>query len=199
MGSLVATLRHLAACFLVLSAPIFAPGHALDEGGLAASVHTSRQHAQVAALIDARYPWFSDREVVLLASVIVTEATAAGFEPELVAAVIDVESSGRRFAVSKVGAMGLMQLLPNTARSVADRAGVAWEGPQTLFDPVANIRLGVSYLQELVDRFGNLEVALTAYNWGPTRIARRIREGGDLPVGYSGRVLRVYATLVGTA
>ena len=92
--------------------------------------------------------------------------------------------------------MGLMQLLPDTARSVASRAGVEWEGPATLFDPESNIRLGVHYLDELVQRFGDLEVALTAYNWGPTRIARRIREGGDLPNAYSDRVLQVYETLI---
>jgi soluble lytic murein transglycosylase-like protein len=199
MRSLVAMVRQLSAGALVLSLSTFAAGGSLDESQLASSTDSSWQHDQVAALIDARYPWFTDGEVVLLAQVIVAEATAVGLEPELVAAVIDVESSGRRFAVSKVGAMGLMQLLPDTARSVADRTGVAWKGPETLFDVASNIRLGVSYLDELVTRFGDLEVALTAYNWGPTRIARWIREGGELPAGYSARVLQVYATLVENA
>jgi soluble lytic murein transglycosylase-like protein len=156
----------------------------------------SAVYLRVSALLDARHQRLSAEEVAVLAQVIVVEALAAKLQPELVAAVIHVESSGNRFAVSTVGAMGLMQLRPTTAESVAVRAGVAWNGPETLFDPVSNVRLGVKYLAELVDRFGDLPTALTAYNWGPTRIARQIRAGAELPVRYSDAVLRVYESLI---
>ena len=111
---------------------------------------------------------------------------------ELVLAVIQVESSGYNFAVSPVGAMGLMQLMPATAEGVARRIGLRRGGPPTLFDPVSNVQLGVLYLRELVDRYGSVTTALAAYNWGPTRIAERLRQGEPVPALYAQRVLSVY-------
>jgi len=131
-------------------------------------------------------------EIHELARTIVFESRQAGLEVGLVLAVIQVESSGNPGAVSHVGAMGLMQLLPGTAVAVAKRAGVDWQGPETLFDGVANVRMGIVYLAQLVDRFGDVDTALIAYNWGPTRIARIIRRGRVLPVRYSERVNQVY-------
>ena len=61
-----------------------------------------------------------------------------------------IESRGYNFAASRVGALGLMQLRPATAE--ARRTGGRWRGHATLFDPVANVRLGVSYLERLVQR-----------------------------------------------
>jgi len=193
MGSIFTAHRRLSILSVALLALPLSPGETCED---ASEVLGPLPADQVRALLADRYAWFSVEELDEISDVIVAEALAADLDPELVAAVIDVESSGNRFAVSRVGAMGLMQLLPNTAESVAKRAGVDWQGPETLFDPVANVRLGVSYLDELVDRFGDIEVALTAYNWGPTRIARRLREGGQLPVQYTDRVLGVYETLI---
>jgi soluble lytic murein transglycosylase len=123
---------------------------------------------------------------------IVAEADRTGVTPGLVASVIHVESSGRNFARSRVGALGLMQLLPGTGEDVAGRAGVDWQGPSTLFDPVANVRLGVTYLDELIGRFGDVELALAAYNWGPTRISQMMTRGRPVPTGYARRVMRYY-------
>ena len=57
---------------------------------------------------------------------------------------------------------------------------------------IVNVRLGVSYLQELVRRFGSVSTALAAYNWGPTRIAERLRRGESIPVVYPQRVMVAY-------
>jgi len=124
-----------------------------------------------------------------LARLVVAEARRAGIDPGLALAVIRVESSGRPTAVSHAGAVGLMQLLPETAAAEAERLGLPWTGPESLHDPYLNVRVGIHYLARLIDRFGDLETALAAYNAGPTRIARFLRRRAELPEGYARRVL----------
>jgi soluble lytic murein transglycosylase-like protein len=129
-------------------------------------------------------------ELGQVARTIVAEARRAGFSPEFVMAVIRVESGGDPTAVSPKGALGLMQLLPSTGEAVARRIGVRWQGDSTLFDPVANVRLGVAYLDRLRESYGDLSIALAAYNWGPTRVSQLLRRNQPIPVAYSRRVLR---------
>jgi soluble lytic murein transglycosylase len=131
-------------------------------------------------------------EISEVAVAIAAESSRAELPIELVLALIQVESSGYNFAVSPMGAMGLMQLKPATGEEVAGEIGLRWRGAQTLFDPVSNVRLGVFYLRELVDRYGSVKTALAAYNWGPTLIAERLRLGEPLPAVYAHRVLSVY-------
>jgi soluble lytic murein transglycosylase-like protein len=85
-------------------------------------------------------------------------------DPDLVRAVIRVESAWNPFAVSRKGAMGLMQLMPATA---------AEYGVEDPFNPDENIRAGVAYLRRLIDRFdGRTELALAAYNAGPGAVEK---------------------------
>ena len=128
-------------------------------------------------------------ELSRLSLTIASESRRAGLPMELVLGVILVESAGNNFAVSSVGAMGLMQLMPRTGEAVAAQLGMLWEGPTTLFDPVANVRLGIVYLEGLVERYETLTTALAAYNWGPTRIAERLERGDPIPAIYARRVL----------
>jgi soluble lytic murein transglycosylase len=101
-------------------------------------------------------------------------------EPQLVAAVIYQESKFDADAVSKSGAVGLMQLLPSTGQGIADRTGgEAWT-PQDLHDPELNIRYGSWYLRHLLDKYGSEELALAAYNAGQTNVDRWREEGGEI-------------------
>jgi soluble lytic murein transglycosylase-like protein len=87
-----------------------------------------------------------------------------GVRENLIRAVIKAESDFDPEAESSSGAVGLMQLLPSTAREV---------GVNDLYDPSENITGGTRYLSGLIDRYsGNLEMALAAYNWGLGNLAR---------------------------
>jgi len=132
----------------------------------------------------------SRSELGRVARTVAAEARRAGFSPEFVLAVIRVESGGDPFAISSKGALGLMQLLPTTGQAVAREVGLRWDGPETLFDPVVNVRLGVAYLERLRARYGSLSIALTAYNWGPTRVSDMLRRSERIPAGYSRRVFQ---------
>ena len=80
-------------------------------------------------------------------------------------------------ARSKVGARGLMQLMPATARSVANERKEVYGGASSLYDPETNITLGATYYVDLLSRFeGNRVKALAAYNAGPSRVVRWTEE-----------------------
>jgi hypothetical protein len=117
--------------------------------------------AEVSTSSDFRLPGL-DRKAL---DAVIGEASATyGVSPDLVKAVIQTESQFNPLAVSPVGALGLMQLMPVTA---------AYLGVADPFDPRQNIQGGVKYLSMLLDRFhGNVALALAGYNAGPTAVAR---------------------------
>ncbi|HEV8472244.1 MAG TPA: transglycosylase SLT domain-containing protein [Methylomirabilota bacterium] len=97
-------------------------------------------------------------------------ARRAGLDAFLVAAVVREESSYYPRAVSRAGARGLMQLMPATARPMADLRGLAFEGGGVLDDPRANLEMGAAFLAGLMKEFGDPRLALAAYNAGPRRV-----------------------------
>lgn len=102
--------------------------------------------------------------------IVVGHAANYRLEPELVAAVIYQESKFDADAVSSSGAVGLMQLLPETGQGIADRTGgEAWE-PDDLLNPELNVRYGSWYLRHLLDKYGDERLALAAYNAGQTNV-----------------------------
>ncbi|GAB5470785.1 MAG: transglycosylase SLT domain-containing protein [Rhodospirillales bacterium] len=101
-------------------------------------------------------------------------------EQALVLALIRQESEFNQKAVSRADALGLMQLLPSTARGVAGRLGLAYNRAKLVLDPAYNVTLGRSYLQDMIQRFaGAYLLALTSYNAGPNRSDRWLRQNGD--------------------
>ncbi|MBX5482498.1 MAG: lytic transglycosylase domain-containing protein [Myxococcaceae bacterium] len=102
-----------------------------------------------------------------IAVAIIREAHAHDIDPLLVVAVIRIESAFDNYAVSPVGAMGLMQLMPDTGRWLMQRRGEKLGRRTNLFDSELNIEMGTAYLAELIEQFGTLERALVAYNAGP--------------------------------
>jgi hypothetical protein len=132
----------------------------------------------------------------LLADTIHSEAMAAGVDPLMVAAIVAKESSFRTAIVSPAGAVGLMQLRPAVAEDLALRRAIDWAGEGTLHAPQMNVRLGALYYRELLDRFdGNESMALTAYNFGPTRVSKDVREGTFAGSQFAAGVLQLYASL----
>jgi len=99
-----------------------------------------------------------------IGSLIEQAATQHAMDPELIRAMVEVESNFNPLAVSPRGAMGLMQLIPGTAR----RFGVS-----NVFDPAENLDGGVRYMKFLMGMFdGNLELSLAAYNAGENAVTR---------------------------
>lgn len=96
----------------------------------------------------------------------------------LVLGVIRQESAFDRFAQSSAGARGLMQLMPATAREVARHMGLGF-APNLMHEPDFNVRVGTTYLRQVLDMFGkSVELGLAGYNGGPYRIKRLWQESG---------------------
>lgn len=106
-------------------------------------------------------------------------ATDPDLDPALVHGLVRQESAFHQKAVSRAGARGLMQLMPGTARLVSRKLKIRYSRARLLRDPAYNIRLGQSYLKQMLDRFdGSVIMALAAYNAGPHRVQRLVRTFG---------------------
>jgi soluble lytic murein transglycosylase len=105
-------------------------------------------------------------------------SAANGLDPYLVASLIRQESEFNAAAVSRANAVGLMQLLPKTGRTVAKQVKLkGYKAPQ-LYDPAVNLELGTRYFKEMVDKYnGKFEYALAAYNAGDDRVSDWLGEG----------------------
>jgi soluble lytic murein transglycosylase-like protein len=112
-------------------------------------------------------------------------ASEAGISPKVAFGLVRAESSFRTAAVSPVGAIGLTQLMPATAK---------WLEPgisrQQLKNPETNLRIGFKYLKQLIHKYdGNEELALLAFNRGPGTVDKVLKRGGNPDNGYADKVL----------
>ncbi len=121
-----------------------------------------------------------------------------GYDPLLVLAVIEVESvfeplaKGRYKDQRLSGALGLMQVKPETAREVAKDLGMPIPTEADLFKPEVNIVVGIAYLTKCIGTFKSFKLGLLAYNQGPGVIMEHLQERQPLSVEYYKRVLKKY-------
>jgi hypothetical protein len=151
----------------------------------------------------------AEEEQISLANVICDESQRFGYDPLMILAIIVTESHFRPDARSSVGATGLMQVMPFVGKDLAEQVTakspelwdddrpMEWIGRETLLDPVQNVRLGILHLSQLIIKFGSVRDGIRAYNFGPTSLENRIRNGRGLPKQYMQRVLARYDELKG--
>ncbi|HNR65091.1 MAG TPA: lytic transglycosylase domain-containing protein [Atribacterota bacterium] len=116
------------------------------------------------------------------------------FNPFLICALIKVESDFKTDSISDSYAYGLCQVRRFIAKELAENLGIDWDGAEkTLLNPEKNIRIGIHYLSMLYDDFGDIKLALTAYNYGPFKVQEFINEDNNIPNGYTEKILKYYA------
>lgn len=114
----------------------------------------------------------------------------------LVFALILVESGGLREVRSTKGAVGLMQIMPETGAGIAQELGWRDFRSRKLLRARINIQLGLWYLRYLFEAFPQSErAALAAYYWGPGTIRRRLEQGERLPRQYPGKIRKIQRRL----
>lgn len=118
-----------------------------------------------------------------------------GLPALLVLALIEQESHFRPKARGPGGSLGLMQLMPSSARAIAREHGISWQGAHTLHDPVKNVHLGVLYLAQMRDLFGSIDLAMAAYNIGPAAVQKRLARGKGCKGPYVTGVLTRFQSL----
>ena len=123
-----------------------------------------------------------------LAGTIFDVALAQRLDPELAFQMVQLESAFNPRAVSRVGAIGLAQVMPTTAKFF-DRDVTR----EKLFDPRTNLSIGFRYMRRLIDTYdGNVRMALLAYNLGEERVAQARRDGRNPLEGYNRILLKSY-------
>jgi soluble lytic murein transglycosylase len=142
--------------------------------------HTSkihRNHVQQAEIIDQiashvriANESLDDTESKTIAQIVYDESSKKKIDYRLVLAIMKIESNFQQDAVSRKGARGLLQIKPSLARYIAQEVGVHWKGDTTLDEPEKNIKIGVHFFSQLIEDFESINMALHAYNIGPTRL-----------------------------
>ncbi|MBZ4644112.1 MAG: soluble lytic murein transglycosylase [Deferribacteres bacterium] len=152
---------------------------------------------RISALIEQFDTNYNKYTITDIAYSIVEESVKNELDPYLMLAIIKTESSFNYKSVSRKGAIGLMQLLPNTAYYISDKVDdLSVQNKKEIFDPVVNIRLGINYFRYLLEKFeGNIELAIAAYNLGPKNVFRYISKGRKIPKFYYYKVMENYSEL----
>jgi soluble lytic murein transglycosylase-like protein len=157
-----------------------------------------KELVKVYSIVKSHRPDISDSEAWSVSEAILGESSKRNLDPLLVLALIRVESDFQYTVVSPSGARGLMQIMPETGKFLAQEIGresnlrAAAFKPESLDDPHFNIRLGTYYLHDLKKQFRDLTVTLTAYNFGPIEIQNRLDNNLEFPSDFAALVLDAY-------
>jgi len=154
-----------------------------------------QQRLRILEAVEAMQSNLTPDEEVHLTHQVLRYSEEHEVDPLLVLAVIRAESRFSTRAISPMGAMGLMQVMPATARFITEQRGWSWPGESRLFDPSFNIRLATSYLSDLLNKFGSVEEALIAYNCGEGTMQQLRASGLPLPRSYARGVMSTYDRL----
>ena len=164
----------------------------------AAVVPKPKELVAIYDVIKTSRPEICDAEAWKVSDAIWEESARHNLDPILIAALIEVESGFQSLAISPMGARGIMQIMPDVGRAIAREIGVSEEAgadaftPEHLDDPVFNIKLGIYYLFGLKNSFRSLNLALVAYNVGPTEMRNRLDNDIEVPIDFANAVLSVY-------
>jgi soluble lytic murein transglycosylase len=110
------------------------------------------------------------------------EAKRYGIDPYIAAGLIRQESVFNPTAISRVGARGLMQVMPATGQMISRKQGIGSITAADLYNPTINVKLGMNYLAQMLGQFGRIEYAAAAYNAGPGRAKAWVAERGGLDI-----------------
>ncbi len=158
----------------------------------------SKELVKIYSIVKSHRRDITDAETWRVSEVILEESSKRKIDPLLVLALIKVESGFRSTTVSPMGARGLMQIMPDTGRSLTHTVGHEYGlrltafRPESLDDPLLNIRLGVHYLHDLKKQFQDISLALSAYNFGPAEIQSRLENNIEFPSEFAALVLDAY-------
>jgi soluble lytic murein transglycosylase-like protein len=172
---------------------------AIDPNFTPGPADASADTAWIDALLQLRAPDLGRRERAAVATQVASASDLHGLDPLVVLSIIAQESRFDPDARGVRSAVGLMQIRPFVARDVARRHHIPWHGESTLLDPAQNVAIGTAYLGEILQQFGDLELALAGYNMGPYRLQRMLARGAAPEGEYLGRILTHYADLAGLA
>ena len=142
-----------------------------------------------------RAPELDDMQREGVARAVVKAEQEHGLPALLVLALIEQESQFRPKARGPGGSLGLMQLMPASARELAARHDIAWRGSRSLHDPVTNVRLGILYLAEMRAAFESTDLAMAAYNIGPGAVQKRLDQGLSCKGPYVSGVLQRFQAM----
>jgi soluble lytic murein transglycosylase len=149
----------------------FGPAHGLAARWLWGQVYTAKKPEAIALMYPLAYQ-----------QTVETNAAKVGLDPFLAWAIMRRESGFRPEVVSTADARGLMQIIPQTARAIAQELKATPPAPDDLFAPENNVRFGTWYLSALMERMGHPALGAASYNAGPSAVSKWMAQRGHLPM-----------------
>ena len=160
--------------------------------------HRPKELVRIYSIVRSQRHDIPESETWRISEAIFEESAKRTIDPLLVLALIHVESGFQYTAISPMGARGMMQIMPDTGKFLAETLAredgfhPAAFRPESLDDPVLNVRLGIYYLQDLHKQFQHLNLVLSAYNFGPAEVQNRVENNLEMSDEFATLVLDAY-------